>query len=261
MTGTSAPLNPVALELTGLSKRFSNRAAVTALSLRVLPGELYALLGTNGAGKTTSLRMIAGLLAPDSGNVSIFGRSVVSEPLEAKRHLAYLPDDPMLYGKLRPAEYLEYVAGLWGMSAAKAAPEAERLLRWLDLWPHRTELTEGFSRGMKQKLALAGALIHSPRLLLLDEPLTGLDAAAARQVKDALRAFVDAGGAVVLTTHIMEVAERMADRIGVIRGGRLIAEGTLNELRSRAGHAGEGSLEDVFLELVQGGLGDTDAVG
>jgi ABC-2 type transport system ATP-binding protein len=265
MTGLPAQPQPVALELTGLSKRFPGRQAVSGLSLRVPPGELYALLGTNGAGKTTSLRMIAGLLAPDSGDVSIFGRSVVREPLEAKRHLAYLPDDPMLYGKLRPAEYLEYVAGLWGMPSAQAAPEAERLLRWLDLWTHRTELTEGFSRGMKQKLALAGALIHAPKLLLLDEPLTGLDAAAARQVKDALRGFVDAGGAVVLTTHIMEVAERLSDRIGVIRGGRLIAEGTLDELRAltrhdAAGHAGAGSLEDVFLELVQAGE-ETDAVG
>jgi ABC-2 type transport system ATP-binding protein len=245
-----------ALELNGLSKRFAGRAAVSGVSLMVQPGELYALLGTNGAGKTTTLRMIAGLLAPDAGGISVFGHSMLSDPLAAKARLAYLPDDPMLYGKLRPAEYLEFVAGLWGIPAAQAQAEAERLLNWLDLWKHRTELTEGFSRGMKQKLALAGALIHAPSLMLLDEPLTGLDAAAARQVKDALRAFVDAGGAVVLTTHIMEVAERLSDRIGVIQGGRLIAEGTLAELRSQtsyslAGHAGEGSLEDVFLELVQ----------
>ncbi|MFC4453171.1 ABC transporter ATP-binding protein [Deinococcus sonorensis] len=240
-----------ALELQHLRKTFSGRPAVDRLSLTVPPGELYALLGTNGAGKTTTLRMIAGLLAPDGGDVRIYGHSVLKEPLEAKRRLAYLPDDPMLYGKLRPAEYLEFVAGLWGIPAAQAAPEAERLLRWLDLWSHGSELTEGFSRGMKQKLALAGALIHQPSLLLLDEPLTGLDAAAARQVKDALRDFVERGGAVVLTTHIMEVAERLSDRIGVIRGGELIAEGTLEQLRARAGHAGAGSLEDVFLELVQ----------
>ena len=239
-----------ALELRTLSKRFAGREAVSGLSLRVPPGELYALLGENGAGKTTTLRMIAGLLAPDAGEVSIYGHSVVNDALEAKRRLAYLPDDPMLYGKLRPAEYLEFVAGLWSMPAAQAAPEAERLLRWLGLWDHRGELTEGFSRGMKQKLALAGALIHQPSLLLLDEPLTGLDAGAARQVKDALRAFADGGGAVVLTTHIMEVAERLSDRIGVIRDGQLIAQGTLAELRARAGHAGAGSLEDVFLELV-----------
>lgn len=249
---TAAPTPGVpALYLNGLSKRFGLAPAVAGLSLSVQAGELYALLGTNGAGKTTTLRMVAGLLAPDAGDVQMYGHSILAAPLAAKAVLAYLPDDPMLYGKLRPAEYLEFVAGLWGIPAAQAAPEAERLLRWLGLWSHRQELTEGFSRGMKQKLALAGALIHAPRLLLLDEPLTGLDAAAARQVKDALREFVDAGGAVVLTTHIMEVAERLSDRIGVIHGGRLIAEGTLEELRVQAGHAG-GSLEDVFLELVQG---------
>ena len=254
-----------ALELNGLSKQFAGRVAVSQLSITVPPGELYALLGTNGAGKTTSLRMIAGLLAPDEGQASIYGHSVVNDPLSAKARLAYLPDDPMLYGKLRPAEYLEFVAGLWGTPALQAQVEAERLLRWLDLWDRRDELTEGFSRGMKQKLALAGALIHRPSLMLLDEPLTGLDAAAARQVKDALREFADAGGAVVLTTHIMEVAERLADRIGIIRGGQLIAEGTLAELRARAGHAGAGSLEDVFLELVQNPgprpLGDREALG
>jgi ABC-2 type transport system ATP-binding protein len=246
-----AGIQGAALQLTSLSKRFAGRSAVSGVSLTVQPGELYALLGTNGAGKTTTLRMIAGLLAPDAGGITIYDHSMLGDPLAAKARLAYLPDDPMLYGKLRPAEYLEFVAGLWGIPAMQAQAEAERLLIWLDLWKHRTELTEGFSRGMKQKLALAGALIHAPSLMLLDEPLTGLDAAAARQVKDALRTFVDTGGAVVLTTHIMEVAERLSDRIGVIQGGRLIAEGTLAELRTRAGHAGEGSLEDVFLELVQ----------
>ncbi|GGJ61088.1 ABC transporter ATP-binding protein [Deinococcus aquiradiocola] len=255
MTGSPAPL-----ELTGLSKRFSGGQAVSDLSFTVRPGELYALLGTNGAGKTTTLRMIAGLLEPDGGDVRVYGHSVLSHPLSAKRVMAYLPDDPMLYGKLRAPEYLEFVAGLWGIPASVAAPEAQRLLVWLELWEHRAALTESFSRGMKQKLALAGALVHSPRLMLLDEPLTGLDAAAARQVKDALRAFVDAGGAVVLTTHIMEVAEQLSDRIGVIRAGRLVAQGTLAELREQVGHAGQGSLEDVFLELVGAGGRGRDVV-
>jgi ABC-2 type transport system ATP-binding protein len=160
--------------------------------------------------------------------------------------MAYLPDDPMLYGKLKPTEYLEFVAGLWGVTAIEAEPRARELLDWLDLTPHAHELTEGFSRGMKQKLALAGALIHRPRLLILDEPLTGLDAAAARQVKDLLIAHVRAGGTVILTTHILEVAERLAERIGIIQRGRLIAEGTLDELRAQT--AG-GTLEDVFLQL------------
>jgi ABC-2 type transport system ATP-binding protein len=162
--------------------------------------------------------------------------------------MAYLPDDPMLYGKLRPTEYLEFVAGLWGIAPEDAEPRARRLLDWLDLTKHAHELTEGFSRGMKQKLALAGALIHEPELLILDEPLTGLDAAAARQVKDLLVSHVAQGGTVILTTHILEVAERLAQRIGIIRQGKLIAEGTLAELRERTMG---GSLEDVFLQLTE----------
>ena len=161
---------------------------------------------------------------------------------------SYLPDDPLLYGKLKPTEYLEFVAGLWGIAAEDAEPRARRLLDWLDLTKHAHELTEGFSRGMKQKLALAGALIHEPELLILDEPLTGLDAAAARQVKDLLVSHVAKGGTVILTTHILEVAERLAQRIGIIRQGRLIAEGTLAELRERT-HGD--SLEDVFLQLTE----------
>lgn len=246
----SAPILPeteiAALELRDLHKSFGGRAAVSGLNLRVRPGELYALLGPNGAGKTTTIRIVAGLTKPDSGEAFIYGHSVQHAAQAAKQVLAYLPDDPLLYGKLSAPEYLEFVAGLWGMDAAQAAPEAERLLKWLNLWDHRQERVEGFSRGMKQKLAMAGALIHRPRLLLLDEPLTGLDAAASRQVKDALRQYVDDGGAVVLTTHILEVAERMAERIGIIAGGTLIAEGTPEELLARTGTA---TLEDAFLSL------------
>jgi len=234
-----------ALKLTALSKHFG-RPAVDRLDLTVRQGELYALLGPNGAGKTTTLRMVAGLLAPDSGSVEIFGIDLAANPAAAKQKIAYLPDDPMLYAKLKPTEYLEFVAGLWGIEAADAAPRAHRLLEWLDLSRHAHELTEGFSRGMKQKLALAGALIHAPQLLILDEPLTGLDAAAARQVKDLLLEHVRAGGTVVLTTHILEVAERLAQRIGIIEHGRLIAQGTLDELRRQTDG---GTLEDVFLQL------------
>ena len=234
-----------ALVLHGLCKNFG-RPAVENLNLTVRRGELYALLGPNGAGKTTTLRMVAGLLAPDFGTVTVLGRDLMSDPAAAKQHMAYLPDDPMLYDKLKPTEYLEFVAGLWGIAAAEAEPRARRLLDWLDLTPHAHELTEGFSRGMKQKLALAGALIHEPQLLILDEPLTGLDAAAARQVKDLLLAHVQGGGTVILTTHILEVAERLAQRIGIIQHGRLIAEGTLDELR---GQTQGGTLEDVFLQL------------
>jgi ABC-2 type transport system ATP-binding protein len=236
-----------ALQLRALRKAFG-RPAVDGIDLSVRRGELYALLGPNGAGKTTTLRMVTGLLAPDSGQVEVLGVDLARDPGAAKQKMAYLPDDPMLYGKLKPTEYLEFVAGLWGIAAADAEPRARRLLDWLDLTKHAHELTEGFSRGMKQKLALAGALIHEPELLILDEPLTGLDAAAARQVKDLLVSHVAQGGTVILTTHILEVAERLAQRIGIIREGRLIAEGTLAELRERT--LG-GSLEDVFLQLTE----------
>ena len=161
-----------ALRLQSLSKSFG-RPAVDQLELAVRRGEFYALLGPNGAGKTTTLRMATGLLAPDSGSVEVLGVDMLHDPAAAKRHLAYLPDEPMVYAKLKPTEYLEFVAGLWGISAQEAEPRARHLLDWLDLSHHAHELTEGFSRGMKQKLALAGALIHAPQLLILDEPLTG----------------------------------------------------------------------------------------
>ncbi|BDT57495.1 ABC transporter ATP-binding protein [Massilia varians] len=234
-----------ALRTGGLCKSFG-RPAVDGLDLEVRRGELYALLGPNGAGKTTTLRMVTGLVAPDAGRIEVLGVDLAQAPQEAKRKMAYLPDDPMLYGKLKPTEYLEFVAGLWGVEARAAEPRARELLDWLELSPHAHELTEGFSRGMKQKLALAGSLIHEPELLILDEPLTGLDAAAARQVKDLLLSHVAKGGTVILTTHILEVAERLAQRIGIIREGCLIAEGTLAELRERTSG---GSLEDVFLQL------------
>jgi ABC-2 type transport system ATP-binding protein len=238
-----------ALRIRALRKSFG-RAAVDGLDLTVEAGELYALLGPNGAGKSTTLRIVAGLLHADSGSIETFGIDAIRQPVEAKRITAWLPDEPMLYDKLSPLEYLEFVAGLWGMPAAQAQRSAEDLLELLDLWAHRHERCEGFSRGMKQKLALAGALIHSPKLLMLDEPLTGLDAAIARQVKDLLAQRVQAGAAIILTTHILEVAERLADRIGIIHQGKLIAEGTLSELRRRAGDANS-TLEDVFLELTR----------
>ena len=242
-----------ALEIRALRKVFS-RVAVDNLDLTVKAGELYALLGPNGAGKTTTLRMVAGLTKPDAGSISVFGTDAIADPVAAKRLIAWLPDEPMLYDKLTPMEYLEFVAGLWGVDAKVARKRAQELLEFLALWPHRGERCEGFSRGMKQKAALAGALIHEPKLLMLDEPLTGLDAAMARQVKDLLQDRVRAGATVILTTHILDVAERMADRIGIIQHGKLLAEGTLDELRAQAslrglGHGGA-TLEDVFLDLV-----------
>ena len=238
---------PEALVVTGLSKSFG-KPAVDNLDLTVRAGEFYAMLGPNGAGKTTTLRMIVGLLKPDSGSVRVFGVDAMADPAAAKQMIAWAPDEPMLYDRLNPMEYLEFVAGLWGAEPTAARVSAETLLKWLGLWDDRAKRCEGFSRGMKQKAALAGALIHDPKLLILDEPLTGLDAAAARQVKDVLSERVKGGATVILTTHILEVAERMADRIGIIQRGRLIAEGTLDQLRARAGER-DGTLEDVFLEL------------
>jgi ABC-2 type transport system ATP-binding protein len=248
------PPEPFALEIGGLVKRF-DRPAVDGLDLTVRTGEFYALLGPNGAGKTTTLRMIAGLLRPDAGTISVAGIDALADPVKAKQIMAWISDEPMIYDKLTPREYLEFVAGLWGIAPALAEERAQDLLSWLDLKPHAHERCEGFSKGMRQKVALAGALVHDPRVIILDEPLTGLDAGSARQVKSVLRERVNAGGTIIMTTHILEVAERMADRIGVIAHGKLIAEGTLEELRLQAGRTSGGasdsaSLEDTFLALV-----------
>jgi ABC-2 type transport system ATP-binding protein len=250
---------PFALEIQGLVKRF-DRPAVDGLNLNVRRGEFYALLGPNGAGKTTTLRLIAGLLRPDAGSIRVASLDALADPVAAKRLMAWVSDEPMIYDKLTPREYLEFVAGLWSLAPALAGSRAQELLDWLELAPYAQERCEGFSKGMRQKVALAGALIHEPTLIILDEPLTGLDAGSARQVKAVLRERVRAGGTVIMTTHILEVAERMADRIGVIARGKLIAEGTLDELRLKAGTnetraanrgAGEqASLEDTFLALV-----------
>jgi ABC-2 type transport system ATP-binding protein len=240
--------SPLALEVRGLKKSFE-RPAVDGLDLAVRAGEFYTLLGPNGAGKTTSLRMVVGLLKPDAGAICVLGVDALANPTAAKQVMAWLSDEPMIYDKLTPFEYLEFVAGLWGIDAEIAQARARDLIDWLGLKPHAHQRCEGFSKGMRQKVALAGALVHEPRLIVLDEPFTGLDAGSARQVKTVLREHVQAGRTVIMTTHILEVAERMADRIGVIAKGRLIAQGTLDELRRQAGN-GSSSLEDTFLTLV-----------
>ena len=244
-----------ALEIHGLCKTF-DRPAVDGLELKVRKGEFYALLGPNGAGKTTTLRMVAGLLRPDAGSIRVGGVDALADPVGAKQIMAWISDEPMIYDKLTPREYLEFVAGLWGIAPDVAEARAQELLSWLDLSAQANERCEGFSKGMRQKVALAGALVHEPRVIILDEPLTGLDAGSARQVKSVLRQRVNAGGTIVMTTHILEVAERMANRIGVIAHGKLIAEGTLDELRIAAnkgasvGPSQNVTLEDTFLTLV-----------
>ncbi len=242
----SNPQLPWALEICGLTKCF-DRPAVDGLDLTVRAGEFYALLGPNGAGKTTTLRMVVGLLRPDAGSISVLGHDALADPVAAKQVMAWISDEPMIYDKLTPFEYLEFVAGLWGIEAAVAEERANHLLDWLGLQDQAHQRCEGFSKGMRQKVALAGALVHDPRVIVLDEPLTGLDAASARQVKTVLRERVSAGGAVIMTTHILEVAERMADRIGVIAGGRLIAQGTLQELQAGKSTT---TLEETFLTLI-----------
>jgi ABC-2 type transport system ATP-binding protein len=241
-----------ALAIRGLTKRF-DRPAVNGLDLTVHMGEFYALLGPNGAGKTTTLRMVAGLLKPDAGSVSIFGIDALADPVAAKQIVAWVSDEPMIYDKLTPLEYLEFVAGLWGIDPRISERSARDLLLSLGLEPHLNERCEGFSKGMRQKVALAGALVHNPRLIILDEPLTGLDALSARHVKGLLQQRVHSGCTVIMTTHILEVAERMADRIGVIASGKLVSEGTLAELRRQNGR-NDTSLEDMFIALV-----DTEA--
>jgi len=244
-----SPQSPTAaLEIRDLTKYF-DWPAVDRLALTIKRGEFYSLLGPNGAGKTTTLRMVAGLLRPDEGSINVFGIDALSDPVAAKRITAWVSDEPMIYDKLTPFEYLEFVAGLWSLDTEIAEQRANHLIDWLGLEPHAHQRCEGFSRGMRQKVALAGALVHDPQLIILDEPLTGLDAASARQVKNVLRERVADGGTVILTTHILEVAERMADRIGVIANGRLIAEGSLDELHVLAGK-GNDNLEDTFLALV-----------
>jgi ABC-2 type transport system ATP-binding protein len=247
-TPSAIAKRPIALATRGLTKCF-DRPAVDALDLTVYGGEFYALVGPNGAGKTTTLRMVVGLLRPDAGTIAIEGIDAIADPVAAKQIVAWLSDEPMIYDKLTPFEYLEFVAGLWRIETAVAEARARELINWLGLEPHAHERCEGFSRGMKQKVALAGALVHDPQLIILDEPLSGLDAGTARQVKNVLRDRVAAGGTVIMTTHILEVAERMADRIGVLAHGRLIAEGTLDELHRRTGKTAT-SLEDTFLTLV-----------
>lgn len=240
---------PPALLVESLSKRF-DRPAVDGLTLSVARGTFFALLGPNGAGKTTTLRMVAGLLKPDAGRIEIHGVDAVADPVGAKRVTAWVPDEPLIYDKLTPLENLAFVAGLWGMAPGEAEANARSLVEALGLAPHQDERCEGFSKGMRQKVALAAALVHDPALIILDEPLTGLDAGSARTVKTVLLERVERGATVILTTHILEVAERMAERIGMIVGGRLVAEGTLDDLRQLR-RTRDGTLEEIFLDLVE----------
>src|SRR5690606_32757340 len=205
-------------------------------------------LGPNGAGKTTTIRMAAGVLRPTGGRILIGGIDIDVDPEGAKAKVGYIPDRPYLYEKLSGGEFLRFVAGLWGWSAADADARADRLLELFDLADWKDELIESYSHGMRQKILISSALIHQPELIVVDEPMVGLDPRSARLLKDLLRTFVAQGGTVFLSTHTLEVAEALCDRIAIIHGGEVIASGTMDDLRAQA-EAGGAHLEEIFLKV------------
>ncbi len=232
-----------------LTKRYGEKVAVNDVSFEVYGGEVFGFLGPNGAGKTTTIKMIAGLLRPTSGQVSVAGHDVNTHPLQAKAASGYVPDTPNLYAKLTGRELLHFVGDLYDIERGQAARRIDELLRMFDLSAAADETTDSYSHGMQQKTALAAALMHDPKVLVLDEPTVGLDPKSARLIKDILRQMADRGAAVFLSTHILEIAERMCDRIGIINKGQLIAVGTMEELRALGQQS---SLEDIFLNLTGG---------
>ena len=239
------------IETQALVKRYGDKLAVNNVSFEVQAGEVFGFLGPNGAGKTTTIKMIVGLLQPTSGTIRVAGYDVQAQPLLAKAASGYVPDTPNLYAKLTGRELLRFVGDLYSLDRQRLAQRTEELLRVLDLNEAADQTIDSYSHGMQQKASLAAALMHDPKVLVLDEPTVGLDPKSARLIKDILRQMADRGTAVFLSTHILEIAERMCDRIGIINKGELVAIGTMNELRS-LGKAGETSLEDIFLSLTGG---------
>ena len=239
------------IETQALVKRYGDKLAVNNVSFEVQAGEVFGFLGPNGAGKTTTIKMIVGLLQPTSGTIRVAGYDVQAQPLLAKAASGYVPDTPNLYAKLTGRELLRFVGDLYSLDRQRLAQRSEELLRVLDLNEAADQTIDSYSHGMQQKASLAAALMHDPKVLVLDEPTVGLDPKSARLIKDILRQMAERGTAVFLSTHILEIAERMCDRIGIINKGELVAIGTMNELRS-LGKAGETSLEDIFLGLTGG---------
>lgn len=233
-----------------LLKSFGEKIAVEDINFSVYAGEIFGFLGPNGAGKTTTIKMIAGLLQPTSGQVIVNGFDVQKQPLNAKASSGYVPDTPNLYPKLTGRELLRFVGDLYGLDKSNTERRMEELLRLFDLTQAADDTIDSYSHGMQQKTALAAALVHDPKVLVLDEPTVGLDPKSARLIKDILRQLADRGAAIFLSTHILEIAERMCDRIGIINQGKLIAVGTMQELRNLG--KGEASLEDIFLNLTGG---------
>jgi ABC-2 type transport system ATP-binding protein len=239
------------IQLKDLTKKYGDFAALTDLNLTVPRGVLYGLLGPNGAGKTTALRIIAGILQATAGTATVGGYDVRKEPELAKSRLGYIPDRPFIYEKLTGAEFLRFVAGLYGQNGNEVDRRIDELLGVWELTAWRDELLEAYSHGMKQKLIISSALIHRPEVIVVDEPLVGLDPKAARMLKDIFRGFVERGGTILMSTHTLEVAEALCDRIAIIQAGRIRAEGTMEDLRREA-QSGDVGLEDIFLKLTGG---------
>ncbi len=239
------------LELEGVVKRYGGFTAVKGLDLRVERGEIFGFLGPNGAGKTTTIRMIAGILEPTEGRLRVGGADVTSEPGLAKERIGYIPDRPFLYEKLSGGEFLRFVAALWGREGPELEERIEKFLSLFSLSQWEDELIESYSHGMRQKLLISSALLHDPELIVVDEPMVGLDPRSARLLKDLLRSFVERGGSVFLSTHTLEVAEALCDRIAIIAAGEIIALGTMEELRAQS-DAGGAHLEEIFLKVTGG---------
>ncbi|MCI0434960.1 MAG: ABC transporter ATP-binding protein [Gemmatimonadetes bacterium] len=239
------------IELNGVTKQYGKFTAVHPIDLTVQRGELFGFLGPNGAGKTTTIRIVTGVLRPTAGTVRIAGKDMVEDPIGAKRHIGYIPDRPALYEKLTGDEFLRFVCGLWGRNGNAMQKRADDLLEMFGLTEWKHSIVENYSHGMRQKLLICSALVHSPDVIVVDEPMIGLDPRAARLMKDVLRAFVDHGGTVFMSTHTLEVAQALCDRIAILNQGRIRAMGTMDELRSEA-EAGAAGLEEIFLKLTGG---------
>lgn len=234
------------LQIKQLTKHYGTKTAVDGLTLTIQPGEIYGFLGPNGAGKTTTLKCCCGILQPDSGEVFVDGVSMQKEPLRAKQKLAYLPDDPKLYEYMTGIQYLDFIANVYGVSDAARAERTRIYSERFDLNDALSQPIGAYSHGMKQKLAIISALLHAPKLILMDEPFVGLDPLASHQLKQTMRAFCDAGGAIFFSTHVLEVAEKLCDRVAIIKNGTLVRLGPIEKVR------GDASLETVFLELEGG---------
>jgi ABC-2 type transport system ATP-binding protein len=242
------------IRLIHLTKQYGKFTAVDDIDLVVPSGELFGFLGPNGAGKTTTFRMIAGILRPTSGTVEIGGIDINRSPLDAKSRLGFIPDRPFVYDKLTGGEFLRFAAALYGQQGPSVERRIDELLELFELTRWKDELTEAYSHGMRQKLIISGALVHRPEVIVVDEPMVGLDPKSARLLKDLFRQFVDRGGTVLMSTHTLEVAETMCDRIAIIHGGKIVAHGTMAEVQEQTASEDMG-LEDLFLKLT-GGMRD-----